>query len=65
MEQSEEISDEFEFSDEVDVMRHYGGIGNKEQEFTEGSSSGQVEFRHHRASLSALTKSQLGRDIKL
>ena len=61
MEASDEISHEFEFSDEfidasseewIETGQHH--VAEKVAE--DGSSSGETAFRHHRASLNAMSK---------
>ena len=66
VEESNEISDEFEFSDEWsdEVYEKYPtaagdaatGRANAKEEVIDGSSSGETTFRHHRASLNAMSK---------
>ena len=67
VEESDEISDEFEFSDEWsdEVYEKYPtaagnnaatGRANVNEEVIDGSSSGETAFRHHRASLNAMSK---------
>ena len=71
VEDSDEISDEFEFSDEwsdeayeFDRADHSMAVATAarareaEEEVTDGSSSGETAFRHHKASLNAMSKVQ-------
>ena len=70
VEDSDEISDEFEFSDEwsdeayeFDRADYSTAVAaararEAEEEVTDGSSSGETAFRHHKASLNAMSKVQ-------
>ena len=64
VEDSDEISDEFEFSDEwSDEAYEFDRAAaararEAEEEVTDGSSSGETAFRHHKASLNAMSKVQ-------
>ena len=73
VEDSDEISDEFEFSDEWSdeayefdradystavAARARAREAEEAEEVTDGSSSGETAFRHHKASLNAMSKVQ-------
>ena len=70
VEDSDEISDEFEFSDEwsdeayeFDRADYSAAVAararaREAEEVTDGSSSGETAFRHHKASLNAMSKVQ-------